>query len=522
MLRVAVISGLVTLLFPLVAASQPATDPTVETLKARRPRFHLVPGRPRPDLKPLPAEALAGHTIFLNRCLGGCQVTPGINSMPNDPTPADFVNQPANLAAASDLTEAEWTGIVQCVKEVYSPFNVTVTDQRPTGLATYSGIFVAGNNSAKAGAALGLPPGTGGFGGSKFNQCNPDPEGVAFAFADNDNVNIFAFEALGNNSSEARILGLCWIIAQETGHNFGMDHEFEYLDDKSSACNDPMTYEADCGGQKFFRNRFAACGVSGGFDGHDPGPRPCLSCGTSQNSHLKLLNIFGAGTSTIGPPTASITTPAANSTAANSLGMTVSGTAGSKRGVGRVELYINGYKWAQVGGALFGRSGQANPSNYQLIVPAEVPDSIVDVQLKAFDDLELSAESAVITVVKGAAGGCQSADTCAVGQKCEAGKCFWDPPVGEIGEDCTFPQFCLSGLCSNSVFQGDGICTQSCVVGLADACPTGLTCVEAGSDAVCIVVEETGCCSTSNQGTPWAPFMLGGLVLGFVVLRRKK
>lgn len=513
--RVAVAVGLVSVIAPLVASAEPAPQPLT---KSRLPPIV----RRQPKNKPaLPAGALAGHTIFLNRCMpSGCPMTVGADDMSANPTPSNVPPGPVTLAPASDLTEQEWADIVKCVQEVYSPFNVTVTDQRPTNLAQYSGIMVAGNNTTKAGTTLGLPPGVGGLGGG--TGCNPDPKGVAFAFADNDNVNIFAFEALGNNSSEARVLGMCWIIAQETGHNFGLDHEFEYIDDKASACNDPMTYEADCGGQKFFRNRFAACGVSGGIDGSPPGPRDCF-CGGSQNSHLKLANLFGDGTSLIPAPTATITTPAASSTAANSLGTTVTANAGSKRGVGRVELHINGYKWSETKGALFGRMGQANPSSYQLVVPAEVPDSIVDIQIKAFDDLEIVGESPVITVVKGKAGGCTAASECAEGQKCEAGKCFWDPATGEVGDPCTFPQACKSGLCSDTVFQGDGICTQDCVIGLADACPAGLACVDAGNgNAVCFTPLDDGGCCSSGHDSPWGAFALGGFVLGLIALRRKR
>ncbi len=512
MLRALVAAGLFSVLAPgLALADDVSTKGAPEGFTPRRIVFKDKAGSPPPVLR----AALTGATIYLNRCVGGCQLAPGTDDMTANPILSGIPNGPTSIAQATDVTEEEWAGVVQCVKEVYSPYAVNVVEEEPTSLAQYSGIIVGGNNSAKAAAALGLPPGVGGI-VSGF-PCQVDAKGVGFAFADDDNVNAFAFEVSGTVTTESRILGLCWIVAQESAHTFGLsDHEFEYVDDKSSACNDPMTYRFECGGQKFFRNRFAACG-----EFKEQGIQQC-KCGSSQNSHLKLLTVFGEGVSLIPRPTASITTPAASSSAASSLGNTVNAIAGSKRGVNRLELYINGYKWAQVGGAPFGRAGQLNPSNYQLVVPADVPDSVVDLQVKAYDDVELVGESAVVTVVKGAAGGCQSADTCAAGQRCEAGKCFWDPPVGEIGEDCTFPQFCLSGLCSNSVFQGDGICTQSCVVGLADACPTGLTCVEAGSSAVCIVVEDTGCCSTSNQGTPWAPFMLGGIVLGFVALRRKR
>jgi len=511
-MRAAILAGLVSLLVPVLASA----DSSTATVKP--PRLRIQPRAPK-NKPVLPAGALAGHTIYLNRCVGGCELKPGNDDMTSDPTSTNVATSPVTLAQASDLTEAEWTGIVRCVQEVYSPFNVTVTDQRPN-VAGYSGILVAGNTLQNAGAALGLDPGIGGLGGG--TGCNPDPKGVAYAFAHDNIVNIFAQQALGDTSTEARILGMCWIIAQETGHNFGMDHQFEYIDDKASACNDPMTYEADCGGQKFFRNRFAACGVSGGIDGSPPGPRACF-CGPSQNSHIKLLSLFGAGTSLIPAPTSVITSPAGNSTAANSLGTAVSANAGSTRGVGRVELWINNYKWAETKGVPFARAGQPNPSIYNLLVPEGVPDSVVDVQVKAFDDLELVGESPVVTVVKGAAGGCVSAEACLEGQQCEVGKCFWDAPTSNVGDACTFPQACISGLCSDTVFQGEGICTQSCVQGIEDACPAGLECVKAGNDSICFTpADEGGCCSTSSDHNPWAPFLLGGLVLGFVVIRKQR
>ena len=156
------------------------------------------------------------------------------------------------------------------------------------------------------------------------------------------------------------------------------------------------------------------------------------------------------------------------------------------------------------------------------MVPGEIPDSIYDVVVKAYDDLEIVTSSTTVTVTKGAAGGCASAASCLEGQKCEAGKCFWDAPTGEVGDACTFPQACLSGNCSDSTIQGDGICTQSCVVGIADACPMGLDCIATGNSGICYFATAAGCCSTSNSRTPWAPFLLGGLVFGFVMFRRRR
>jgi hypothetical protein len=501
------------------AAAEPTSTPVQTGPESKfEPRRLLVVPNPHfvPDEKLALPAALSGHTIWLNNCVGGCPINPGSDDMTSSPFVSNIPNNATTIEEATDLTAQEWADTVQCVKEVYSPYDVKIVDTEPgPEVAVYSGIIVGGNNTAKAGAALGLPPNVGGV--VSGVGCSANPRAVAYAFADNDNVNTFAFEVGGTNDSLNRVRGLCWIIAQETAHAVGLDHSFAYTDNNASACNDPMTYRFECGGQKFFRNRFAKCG-----EFVQDGERPC-QCGANQNTHLRLVNIFGEGASTVPAPTAAITTPAAGSTAANSMPAIVIATAGSARGVGRVELHINGFKWAEIAGAPFGRNGQPNPSNYQLAVPAALPDSIVDVQIKAFDDLELVGQSAVVTVVKGAAGGCQSADTCAEGQKCEAGKCFWDPPAGVIGDACSFPQACVSGLCSDTVFQGEGICTQSCVLGLADACPEGLECVEAGADAICFTPQDDGgCCSASNEGTPWAPFLIGGTVLGFVVLRRRR
>jgi MYXO-CTERM domain-containing protein len=281
-----------------------------------------------------------------------------------------------------------------------------------------------------------------------------------------------------------------------------------------------MTYRTECGGQKFFRNKFARCGE---FPNDGNSPRTCM-CGGTQNSHLKLLNVFGAGTSLIPPPTVAVTTPAQSSTNANTLPANIIASAGSKRGVNRVELYLNGYKWNEVPGAAFGRTGQNNPASYGLLVPTnQLPDSVYDVEVRAYDDLELVAVSQTVTVTKGPAGGCASADTCLLGQKCEAGKCFWDPPAGEIGDACEFPQFCISESCQDP--GGGKICTQGCVPGVTDSCPveSGLSCIATGQGTgICGFPEAGGCCSTSDNSPPWAPFGLAGLVLGVVIFRRRR
>ena len=428
-------------------------------------------------------------------------VNPGDDDATASPPTSGIVNTPSVLPEP-EFAPNEWEDTLQCVKEVYSAFDVKIVDTKPTTGIPFSMIMVGGNDTNRGATALGLSAGIGGIALVSGN-CQPFQRGVSYAFAD----------VYGGSG---RAIELCWTIAQETAHSFGLDHEFSFVDDGRSACNDPMTYRTDCGGQKFFRNKFAVCGE---FPGDGQSPRDC-QCGANQNSHLKLANTFGPGVSLIAAPSVAITTPAASSTAANTLPPNVIASTGSKRGVNRVELYLNGYKWLSVNGAPFGSNGQANPSASAMLVPTTIPDSIYDIEVRAYDDLELVGLSPIVTVTKGAAGGCATAATCLEGQKCESGRCFWDPPAGQQGDDCTFPQFCESGICAGAS-ETSQICTTNCIPGVADSCEAGFTCAGTGNAGFCLFAEDGGCCSTSS-GVPWTPFTLGAVVIGFVAIRRRR
>ena len=106
-------------------------------------------------------------------------------------------------------------------------------------------------------------------------------------------------------------------------------------------------------------------------------------------------------------------------------------------------------------GVAFGPDGQPE-APYTIAIPDGVPDSKLDIVMKAFDDiLEVEGDSPTVTVTKGKAGGCDptvtnadgTIDTCLNGQKCDAGKCAWDPPSGQFGDACTYDQFCLNSTC---------------------------------------------------------------------------
>jgi MYXO-CTERM domain-containing protein len=395
-----------------------------------------------------------------------------------------------SLSRTGTEADAEWALVVRCVKEVYSPYNVVVTDVKPISGVGYHEAIIAGF------------PAEIGFG--------TDILGVAPLASDCsaiDNVISFTF-ANAHPATSDRVFNICWTAAQESAHAYGLDHEYEFVDGKRSACSDPMTYRNDCGGQKFFRNDFASCGETAN--------RPC-KCGAQQNSHLKILSVFGAGTPITGNPTIVLTNPAMSG---DPLDRVVSAKAGAQRGVARVELLFNGYKWAEAVGAPFGRLGQPNPSDYAPPVPAALPNSIVDIKMIAYDDLGASTESAVVTVTKGAA--CATASTCASGQKCEAGKCFWDPPTGQLGASCSYAQFCTSGICTGTKDQQ--ICTQNCIPGVVDSCPMGFECLmSTANSGVCFFTSSGGCCSVDRTDRGWWVHLgLGAALLGYVMRRRRR
>ena len=454
---------------------------------------------PTPPEKFTPHESVISPWLYLNRCTGGCVINFGnVNDARTNTSTipmgtqttfmiSEFRDAAGNTGA---LADAEWNAIVQCMKEVYSPFALNVTDQRPTTGVSYTMGIIAGRSSEIGWSAgtMGVAPG----------GCQPQDNVISFSFAN-------------QHGNFDRVWNICWTAAQETAHAFGLDHEFQFSDG-TSACSDPMTYRTDCGGQKFFRNKAAQCG--------EESARMC-SCGGSQNSHVKIRAVFGDGVSLVPPPTVEIVAPVPGTPITNATA--VAASAGSKRGVAKVELWINKFKWAEKPGALFGPSGQLNPSPYSIPLPAMVPDGNMDLVVKAYDDLGIMTESQTVMVVKGAP--CTSASTCAKGQKCEAGYCLWDPPTGQLGDKCEYPQFCESMLCADAL-DGDDFCSQECIVGASDACPMGYTC-ESGSGAtsgLCAPEDRGGCpCSTGGRSSAGGvAMMLSVLVLGLVLRRRRR
>ncbi|HEY4176606.1 MAG TPA: MYXO-CTERM sorting domain-containing protein [Kofleriaceae bacterium] len=451
-----------------------------------------------------PHVGTVAPTIYLERCKGGCVLKAGADDakgytaeIPEGPGPftiSEYQNEQHQTGTDAD---AEWAQVLKCVQETYSPYGVQITDQKPADDRPYNMTIVAGLP-----AEVGLPNSYGGVG---HGTCDALNNAISFTFA---NFNW--------GSGQDRIWELCGVVAQETGHNFGLDHVYEFNNGTStvSGCKDPMTYRPSCG-QKFFRNELATCG--------EYNTRPCKCGGGLQNSHQTLLNVFGPGTPITTPPTLEVTTPTAT-TGTIGAGFIVNATAGAQRGIKTVDLYINGWKWASASPAAFGPSGQPTV-NYGMKIPDEVPDGVMDIVVKASDDIDTTTTAPTVTVTKGAA--CTDATTCLAGMKCEAGKCFWDEPAGVLGETCTYEQYCISGMCvPKSEGSAEKVCSRSCVVSSDAACEAGFECVaETISSGACLPKGAGGGgggCSTSVDGSTTGAFALGLFGVGAVLLRRRR
>jgi hypothetical protein len=412
-------------------------------------------------------------------CAGGSCTCPGSNL--GSFTIEEFRDTNGNTGA---LADPEWNAIMACVRKVYSPYKIMVTDQVPPGGQSH-------NQGIVAGRAINI--GYTGVGGiAPAHTCGP-----------RDNVISFTFANQYTGTAAERVRDICATALQETAHAYGMDHVYQRSDGQP-ACSDPMTYLPPCG-QQFFRNDDTKCG--------EYSVRPC-TCADAQNAHRRLINIFGAGTPLTTPPALSVVQPVQDATIFD--GFNVTTVASAERGIARIDLWLNNYLWTSVKGVPFASSGQPEAS-YTLPIPDGVPDGIIDLVVKAYDDIEVETASETITVTKGAP--CTSASACAKGQVCEDGRCFWEQPVGDIGDRCEYTQYCMSGLCLESS-DGD-FCSRDCVVGVSDSCPEGTYCEgPTGLVGYCLPNADGGCCSVGGDRRAECLLSLG--IFGLLVRRRRR
>ena len=221
----AAVLGAIALALPLTASAGP------------HHAVHALPGSPfsdaimQPPKRPSTSGPIAfaniSNVIFVNPCLpNGCTVRPGADNAQTNTS--SIANQQALLQGFPHGQE-KWNELMACVRGLYAPFDIVVTDVDP-GNAPHHEVMVAGNA-----ADLDMQ-GAGGV--APFIPCGGQLE---------DNIISFVFSAQTDS-----IDFMCWAVAQESSHVFGLDHEL--------LAKDPLTYLTPPIRKPGFQNVTAKCG----------------------------------------------------------------------------------------------------------------------------------------------------------------------------------------------------------------------------------------------------------------------
>ena len=220
----------------------------------------LLAGRTfaRQVLPPQPQAAgsslARSRTIFLNR--SGVTLRPGVN---DSRLQTSSIVETATSITPWEIDDAMWEETMDCMRGLFAPFDVVVTDADPGMVPHIEGVF--GGHPRD----VGLPDHVAGV--SPFStDCSVIESSVVFTFTD-------------VLPDDARLM--CEIMAQEIAHSYGLDHQL--------LAEDPMSY-LDYPGERTFQDDEAICGE---FEA-----RPCgiggSICRATQNSVELLTQRLGA------------------------------------------------------------------------------------------------------------------------------------------------------------------------------------------------------------------------------------
>ncbi len=418
-----------------------------------------------------PVAATVSPIIYMNNCSTGCTITPGSNNAPMNRS--SIPNQTSNVPKYTG-SAAQWNQLVACVRATYAAYNVQVVTDRPPAGTNYHMAIVAGTPQS-----VGMQSGV--LGVSPFS-CGYIANSVSFTFAN----------VIPSNISE-----LCWTVAQETAHSWGLDHKYDN--------RDPMTYLSGGPAMKTFQNQAGSCGE------YSARQCQCTYAGTgasAMNSHALIMSLFGPSmpaTPDTMPPAVSITSPAANATVV--AGFEVTANITDNVAVAKAELRIDGN--------LVG-TDMAAPWSWS--APASVGQGSHRIEVKAYDAANNSATGTVDVVIGFV---CTGDGDCMGSEVCLSGHCVAGPDMpGGLGTPCADNGECTSGQCATS--ETDNYCVDSCDPAKADSCPSGFGCVLAGNTGVCWPGSggdgSSGGCNTGGDGGT----VLVGLGFAAVLFSRRR
>lgn len=207
------------------------------------------------DLKPIErafGPANVPHLIVLER--GGATVTGGVDDSHHNSSSVVATHLKSATIPKFGGSDKEWRTFVTCLKDVFAPFAVDIVEARPADPKVSYVLVLVGGTPQLLGfekRVAGLAPYSG--------DVVDDP--IAFVFS----------KMLGENPTL-----LCETAAEEIGHTYGLDHEYN--------CKDPMTYLPSCRPQRF-QDADSPCG--------EKEKRVCKPGTTTQNTYQHLVSVLG-------------------------------------------------------------------------------------------------------------------------------------------------------------------------------------------------------------------------------------
>lgn len=439
-------------------------------------------------------QVVNSHVLYLNSCRpSGCKLKPGNTDSTTDTS--DIVSGNVTLGPFSD-GDAKWQQVVDCVKNVMAPFNITVTDHDP-GATPHFEVMIGGTPGQ-----VGLPNGVGGI---ADYPCGAPGQCVKYL----PNALVFDFSDVW----QGQVQYICGTAAQEIAHAWTLDH--------ATSPSDPMTYKNYSGTLAFMNNAVCgsdcdyqcpggsgvcnAFGVQCSGSGLN-GTHQCMSTGANTQNELDIIKgIFGPAGAT--PPTVKIKTPVNGS--AQQAGFQVEVECTSNDGVQEVDLTLDGAPQATL---------MVPPYVYNS--PSTLKDGSHHIEAMCASNLQATATANADFLI-GAK--CAADSDCTMpGFICYDQACIGGPDAaGGLGAACTNNADCTSGSCAS-----DGT-NMYCVIPCDPSnshCPSGFGCLAANNGGVCWAGIDNGggCCDSGNRGGAAGSILLG---LGFaatLVTRRKR
>jgi hypothetical protein len=402
------------------------------------------------------------HILYVNPCWGGETFTSGFNDSRTNRS--SIINGSKHLPQYP-YGEASYQQVLSCVRDIMSPFNITVVGEDPGSTPHHEAAVCGHPNDA------GFGSGTGGV--APFS-CGVIENSITYTFP----------EVYGGQTR-----AICETIAQEAAHGWGLDHEY--------LCADPMTYLNGCGA-KSFQDEYVSCG--------EFSARNCQCGGATQNSVQHILQVFGSAIPS--PPEVTITEPLPNT--AVQPGFVVRADIEDNDGLDSASLYVDGSLVMTI---------EIPPFVFN--APSSMGDGDHEIEIRAVDKQGTEGSDSIAIVVGEP---CTKSSQCDAGEACVDGRCVAGPGTdGGLGESCESGADCVSGLCGDDG-SGDKVCTEPCDLE-ANGCPGGFECRSAGSGGVCWPADGSGggcAVATRGDGAPFAGLLLLAGVALWTVRRRRR